>query len=73
MRIFKAHEFQRVLPLDTCFVLVDLVAQSDESYGISEISRKFHLHTSTASAKAFDYAHVFEPSTEPRGGRGYVQ
>jgi IclR family KDG regulon transcriptional repressor len=43
----KKPEFKRVPALDKCFALLDLVARSNQSLGISEISRKLSMNRST--------------------------
>ncbi len=52
----RKPEFKRVPAVDKCFALLDLVAQSSHSLGISEISRKLNLNRSTV----FNIVHTLE-------------
>jgi len=39
--------FKRVPALDKCFAILDLVTRTEQPLGLSEISRRLHLHKST--------------------------
>jgi IclR family KDG regulon transcriptional repressor len=52
----RKPEFKRVPALDKCFALLGLLAQSDQSLSISEISRKLNLNKSTV----FNIVHTLE-------------
>lgn len=47
MALQKRPEFKRVPALDKCFALLGLLAQSNQSLSISEISKKLNLNKST--------------------------